>query len=111
MGIAHALDDGNSAFVIELLQGGHVGVKTNPVVDPQHLVLRYSYRRAVVLVQRVAVRHYRVKSVISPGQLQDYQYRVFFGRSHVLFSYSFIPFVNFRWDLTGKELFLPGIKF
>ena len=71
--VADAVDDRHLALVPQPLQRLQVGPEGQLVVDLQQPLRVVGYRRAVVVVQPVLVRHHRVQVVVAAAKLQHHQ--------------------------------------
>jgi hypothetical protein len=70
--------NGYIAVLIHLLDRGHRGVKTDPVVQPQNVFFGNTHRRAIVAIKGVGMRHHRIQVVVAAGKLENNYYRFFF---------------------------------
>jgi hypothetical protein len=65
VGIADTLDDGYLPLIIESLEGSHIGVKAQVIIDGQDLVFRDPDVGTIVEVQWIPVRYDSVQNVIA----------------------------------------------
>ena len=78
VGIANALNDRHFPLVPQLLDGRHVGVEPDSIINGQNPLRVYPYCRPVLQVERIAVGDDGIECVITPRQLEDHQHIVFF---------------------------------
>jgi hypothetical protein len=57
-------------------------VKADLIIQGQDLVRRDPHRRAIVVIEGVAIGNDRIEIIVAPGELEDYQDRVFTGIGH-----------------------------
>ena len=81
--ITHAVNDGDVALLVHVSYCAHLRVQADLVVKVQHLLLRNADRRAVVVVDFVVVRDYRIQVVIAAGKLHNHHDRVFLRCGHL----------------------------
>ena len=71
MVVAAAVDDGEQAVFVEMLEADHRGMKAEAVGRFDHLVLGDAELRPRAVVRRIAVRHDGVQAVVAARQLDD----------------------------------------
>ena len=82
VGVAHAVDDGDAALVVEGLDGAHLGMEADLVIQGQDALFRDADHGAILPVEGVGVRDDSVQVVVAAGHLQDNEDRVFVGLGH-----------------------------
>ena len=79
VGVPDALENGNLALVVQVLQGAHGGVKADIVVEAEHLLVGHADGGAVVGIERIAVGDQGVYGVVAARELQNHQDGIFLG--------------------------------
>ena len=80
--VPYAVDNGDFAFVIELLDRPHVGVEGQLVVYGKDFVLGNADAWTGVPVMRVGVGNDGVEIVVGSGELEHNHHRVLLGSRH-----------------------------
>src|SRR5688572_6599108 len=71
--VAYALHDRDFALVVQLLHPAHRFVPAELGVDLQQIAFLDADGRPMLVVHRVAVRHYRVQSVVTAEPFEDHE--------------------------------------
>ena len=86
VGVADAVDDGDFAFIPQIFDGAHAGVKSEVIVNGQDGVGSDVNRGSEIVIKTVAVRYYGVEAVIAAAKLYHYQLFVALRNHHLLLS-------------------------